>query len=194
MTTDALPERRTIIQIVGNDGAIFLGRLHRFDHDVRRGLSERGVDSTGVEPTGAEFPKNMIPVDIAGLELRSGGIPAVRHAHRAADSKAALRKVKSVTHTAADAVVFTPLDEVGGNPTLHDKILHEVTDLIIDERRDDAGLVAETFAEAARSIVFAAAFPGTKRARGADATFTGIEAKHHLAERDLIELAVSLRT
>ena len=59
-----------------------------------------------------------------------------------------------------------PLDEVRVHAALHDEILDEMADFVVHERGADGGFVAETFAQAARGVVFAAAFPrGELRAR-----------------------------
>ena len=38
-------------------------------------------------------------------------MPTVRHAHRAAQAKAALREIQAVSHAAADAVVGLPFNK-----------------------------------------------------------------------------------
>jgi hypothetical protein len=64
-----------------------------------------------------------------------------------------------------------------------------VADLVVDEGGDHGGLVAEAFAQAARGVVFAAAFPDGELAGGADAALAGIEAEHDFAEGDLVEMS-----
>src|SRR5271154_5307718 len=128
----------------------------------------------------------MIPIKIAGLELRRCRIATIRHADRAADAEAAFGEIQTVAHAAADAVVFAPLDEVRVHAALHDEILDEMADLVVHERGADGGFVAETFAQAARGVVFATAFPRGEMPRGADASFAGVEPQHDFAERDLV--------
>jgi len=161
--------------------------LDRFNHQVRGRVGQRGEDAAGVEPAHAEFAEDVFPIDVAGFELGCRGVAAVRVADRAADTEAAFGEIQTISHIAADAVVPAPLDEVGGNAALHDEVLDEVAHFIIDECGDHGGLVAEAFAETARRVVFAAAFPDGEVAGGADPAFTGIEAEHHFAKRDLIE-------
>lgn len=62
-----------------------------------------------------------------------------------------------------------------------------MADFVVHEGGDHCGLVAETFAETAGGVVFAAAFPDLEVACGADPAFTGIETEHHLAQGDLVE-------
>ena len=107
---------------------------------------------------------------------------AVGVAHGAADAEPALGEIETVAHVAADAVVGPPLDEVGGHPALHDKILNEMTDFVVDQGRAHRGLVAETFAQAARGVVFAAALPCREVARGADAAFARVQAQHDFTQ------------
>ncbi len=138
---DGLPERGTVVEIVGDDGAVFVGGLDGLDREGGGGFGERGVDAAGVEPAHAEFAEDVIPVDVAGLELRGGGVAAVGIADRAADAEAALGEIQAVADVAADAVVLAPLDEIGGDAALHDEILDEMADLVVHEGGDDGGLV-----------------------------------------------------
>ena len=103
---DGFPERRAIVQIVADDDAVLLRRLHRFDGECGGGFRQRGKNAAGVQPARANFAENMIPIEIARLELRRGGIAAVRHADRAADAEAALGEIQAVANAAADAVVW----------------------------------------------------------------------------------------
>src|SRR5450756_1869231 len=128
----------------------------------------------------------MVPIEIARLELRRRGVAAIRHADRAADAEAALGEIQTVAHAAADAVVLAPFDEVGADATLHDEIFDEMADFVVHERGTDGGFVAEAFPQTARGIVFATAFPRGERARGANASLTGVKPQHDFAEGYLI--------
>ena len=136
----------------------------------------------------------MVPINIARLELRSGRVATIWHADRATDTKAALRKVDAITHIAANAVIFAPLDEVGRDSALHDEVFNQIADLVVDKCGHHAGIVTETLSEPARGIVFSAALPRFERTSRADTTFTRIETEHDLAERDLVKLAFSFGT
>ena len=72
---------------------------------------------------------------------------------------------------------------------LEHQILDEASDRIVGERRDDGGVQAEAAAEAARDVVFAAAFPRAEFARDRDAKISGVEAQHHFAQTDQIPSA-----
>ncbi len=94
--------------------------------------------------------EDVVPVEIAGLELAGGGVAAVGDADGAADAEAALGEVEAVADGPADAVVLAPLDEVGGDAALHDEVLDQVADLVVDEGGADGGAQAEALAQAAR--------------------------------------------
>ena len=184
---DGFPERGAVVEIVGHDGAVFVGGFDGFNGDFGGGGGKRGVDAAGVKPAHAEFAEDVVPIDVADLDLGGGGVAPVGIADRAADTEAALGEVETVADGAANAVVVAPLDEVGGDAALHDKIFDEVADLVVDEGGDDGGFVTEAFAETAGGVVFAAAFPDLEIARGANPALARVEAEHDFAERDLIE-------
>jgi hypothetical protein len=119
--------------------------------------------------------------------LASGRIATIRDADGATDTETTFGEIETIAHSAADAVVFAPFDEVGINSALHDKVFNEATYFIIYESGSNGSAVAEAFTETTSDVVFAAAFPDFELTSGADASFTGVEAKHHFTERDLIE-------
>ena len=168
---------------------MLLRGLHGFDGQVGRRFGERGEDAAGVEPTRAEFAEDVIPVEVATFELRSRGMSAVRNAHRPTDAEAALGEIEPVAHGAADAVILAPFDEIRAHAALHDEVLDEMADLIVDERGADRGFQPEAFAQSSRGVVFAAAFPGGELARRAHAPLAGIEAQHDFTERNLVVVA-----
>src|ERR1035437_2804005 len=125
---DGFPERRAVVEIVTDDRAVLVGGLDGLDGELRGGGGERREDAAGVEPADAEFAEDVVPIEVAGLELRGGGIAAIGVADGAADAEAALGEVEPVADGAADAVVLAPLDEVGGDAALHDEVLDEGAD------------------------------------------------------------------
>ena len=96
-----------------------------------------------MKPTDAEFTKNVVPIEVTGLELRGGGVAAIGIADGAAEAKAALGEVETIADGAADAVVLAPLDEIGGDPALHDEVLDQMADLIVDQRGADGGALPQ---------------------------------------------------
>ena len=113
--------------------------------------------------------EDVVPIEIAGLELAGGGMAAVGNAHRAAHAETALGEIQPVAHRAAHAVERHPLDEFRVHAALQNKILDEPADVVVGERGADGGLEAEAAAQAAGDVVFAAAFPGLEFAGRADA-------------------------
>ena len=184
---DGLPEGRAVVQVVGDDGAVLLRGLDGLDGGLRGGLGEGREDAARVEPADAQLAEEVLPVEVAGLDLRGRGVAAVRDADGAADAEAALGEVEAVADRAADAVVLAPLDEVGVHAALHHEVLEQAADLVVDERRADGGAQAEALAQAAGDVVFAAAFPDLELARGAHAAFARVEAEHDFTEGDLVE-------
>ena len=67
-----------------------------------------------------------------------------------------------------------------------------MADFVVHEGSDDSGLEAEAFPQAARGVVFAAAFPCGEIAGGADPAFTGVKTEHDFPERNLVEGAFGL--
>ncbi len=108
LAADGLPEGVAVVEVVGDDGAVLAGGDHGFLADVGGGFGERAEDAAGVEPAGAFFAEDLVPVDVAGLELGDGGVAAVGAAEGCADAEAALGEVEAVASGAAYAVVFGP--------------------------------------------------------------------------------------
>ena len=75
--------------------------------DLGSGVGERAEDSAGVEPARAVLAEDFVPVDVAGLELRDGGVAAIVGAQCGAHAEAAFGEVQAVACRAADAVMLT---------------------------------------------------------------------------------------
>src|ERR1051326_7796430 len=172
---DALPERRTKVEVIREDLSVLARGFHRFAGDVRRCLRQRREDAPGVEPTDASG-EETIPIDVACRQLRDRRVSAIGTTDRAAHAEAALREIETVARAPADAVI--------GDPALQHQIFDESSNGIVEERGDDGGAHAEAAPQAARDVVLAAAFPCLKGARRGDASVAGIEAQHHFAEGD----------
>ena len=138
------------------------------------------------------LPKDRVPIEVAGLDLADGGVAAVGAAGRGAHAEAALSKVEAVADGAADAVVRNPADERSIDAALQDEVFDEAADGVVGERGGDGGAQAEAAAQAASHVVFAAALPHLKLARGVDAAFAGIEAKHDFAEAQAVPAALGI--
>src|SRR6266446_3548761 len=109
-SSDGLPQRAAVIQVIRDHGPRALGGLHRFSRHSRSCFRERAKDSARVKPARAFFGKDFFPIDIAGLELGNRRVPAIRTSKRGAHAKPALGEIQAVADRAADAVVFDPTD------------------------------------------------------------------------------------
>src|SRR5262249_17915836 len=136
----------------------------------------------GVEPARALLAEHDVPVDLARLELRDRGVPAVRAPQGRAHAVAALGEVQAVADGASHAVVLDPDQVRLVDPALVDEVLHQAADGVVDQRRHQRRLQAEAALEPARDVVLAAAFPDLEAPRGVDAALAGIQAEHHLAQ------------
>src|ERR1017187_1829461 len=93
LAADALPQARPIIQVVADDRAVLGGGLDRLDGECRGRFAQRREDAARMEPAHAQFAKNLLPVEIAGLELAGGGVAAIRHADSATDTEPAFGEI-----------------------------------------------------------------------------------------------------
>src|ERR1044072_757717 len=91
--------------------------------EMRPGWKERAL--------AAEY---LLPVDVAGLELRGGRVPSVRTAQCGAHAEASLGEVQAVAHPAPDAVVLAPEDVRLIDAALLDEVLHQTPDGVVREQ------------------------------------------------------------
>src|SRR5947209_1449156 len=171
LTANALPEGGTIVEVVRNNGPVLLGFLDAFNHQRRRGVTERGEDTAGVKPTHSQPAEDVVPIEVARLELARGGVAAVRNAHGAAHTEAAFGEVEAVADDATDTVKRHPFDELGIDAALQNEIFDEPANIVVGKRRANGGFESEATAQAACHVVFAAALPGLELARAADPAF-----------------------
>ena len=184
LSADGLPKRRAVVEIVGNDGAVFLGNLAGFDSELGIALGQGGENATGVKPADTEGAEDVLEVEVIDGELAGGGVAAVGGSFGGADSEATFGEVQSVAGSDAEAVEVSPFDELGIDSALKHKILKEAADFVVDEGGEDGGALAEAAAESPGDVIFAATFPGLESAGGANATVTWIETEHDFAHRD----------
>src|SRR5207247_2404503 len=159
LAADALPKRGAIIEVIGNQRAVLPGFLDAFNHELRCGVTESGEDSAGVKPADPHFSEDLVPVEITGLELARGSVTTVGNPHGAAHAKAAFGEIEAVANDAADTVKRHPFDELDIDAALQDEILDQPAHVVVGEGGGNRGLEAETTAQSARDVVFAAAFP-----------------------------------
>ena len=121
-------------------------------------------DAAAVEPARALGAEDGFPVDVAGTQLRDGGMAAVGAADRAPHAEAALGEVQAVAHRPADAVVGRPAHVALVDAAAQDELFDQATDGVVGERAHHGGAQAEAAPQAARHVVFAAALVDAERA------------------------------
>src|SRR6266481_9520990 len=146
-----------------------------------------------MKPARALFAKNLIPIDVAGLQLRDGRVPAIVTSQRRAHAEAALRKIEAVARRAAHAIVFHPTYQRLVYPALVNEILKKLPNWVIGECCDNRGVQAETSLQPARDVVFSAAFANLKGSRRCNAPLAWIQPHHDLAQADQVPVAFFFR-
>src|SRR6267378_2608269 len=146
-----------------------------------------------MKPAHALLAKNLIPIDVAGLQLGYRRVPAIVTSQRRTHAKAALRKIEAVTCRASHAIVFHPAHQRLVHPALVNQILKELSNRIRGEGRDYRGVQAKTSLQSARDVVFPSAFANFKGSRRRNAPLARIEPHHDLAQADQVPAAIFLR-
>src|SRR5690625_4891827 len=193
LATDRIPQRRTIVQVIGNNRSVLLCRRNSFFNNGCGRLRKSGVNPAGMEPANAILTKKLIPIDIARLHLGGRRMSAVGDSDRTANSKSALRKVQAISNFPPEAIERYPLDIRRINATLQNKIFDQPADVVVGKSRNDTGPQSKATAHSAGHIVFSAPFPGSERTGCPHPPLTGVETKHNFAERDEIVFALISR-
>ena len=120
-------------------------------------------------------------------------MPAVRTTERRAHAETALREIEPDTALASDAVELHPLDVADIHTALQQKILEQSSHRVVHNCAYQRRAQAETAAQTASHVVFAAALPYLERARRPDALCAGIQTEHHFAERENVIFALLCR-
>ena len=168
------------------------GRSHGLFRDGGGRVRECSEDPTGVKPPRALLSEDAIPVDDARNKLARRCVASIRAPERSSDSESALRKIESISHGPADAVVGNEPYVRLVDAALVDEVLKEPADGVVCKRRNNGGIEPEAAFEPAGDVVLATSFPGSKRSRGGDTALSWIESEHHFSEGYEIELAPSL--
>src|SRR5260370_41953820 len=96
-----------------------------------------------MKPARALLSKDLLPIDVARLQLGDRGVPAIITSQRRTRAEAALCKIEAVARRAAHAIVLNPAHQRLVHPALVNEILKEPPNGIIGERRDDRSVQAE---------------------------------------------------
>ena len=94
--------------------------------------------SAGVQPADP-LAEDLVPVEIAGLQLRGGGVAAVRASDGAAEAEPSLGEVQAVAHRAPDAVVVNPFHVRQVDTALEHEVFEQPADLVVREGADQRG-------------------------------------------------------
>src|SRR5258708_29382819 len=111
-----------------------------------------------MKPARALLSKNLLPIDVARLQLGDRGVPAIVTPQRCTHAEATLCKIEAVARRTAHAIVLHPAHQRLIHAALVNEILKEPPDGIIGERRDDRAVQAEATLQPASDVVFPAAF------------------------------------
>src|SRR6266567_446776 len=107
-----------------------------------------------MEPPDARNSKNMLPIEIARLELAGGRVASIGNPHCPAKTKPALRKVQAVSHHPSHTIVRHPSHRLHLHTTLQYKILQQSSNLIISKSRAYRRLQPEATPQSPSHIVF----------------------------------------
>src|ERR1043165_7639910 len=103
---------------------MFSRRKHRLARDSRSRSRECAENSTRMKPASAFSSEDLIPINIARLQLRDGGMTAIRTTGRGANSVATFRKVQAIAYGSPDAIELNPVQMRLVHAALIDQILH----------------------------------------------------------------------
>src|SRR4029077_6593282 len=135
-----------------------------------------------MKPPRAFFDKDLLPIDVARLELRNGRMSPIRTSQRSAHAKSALGEIQAVSNGAADAIVFNPANVTLIDAALEHQILDQAPHGIVGESCNECRVQAEAAPQTARDVVFATAFPSTELACRGDTRIPRVESQHDFAQ------------
>ena len=154
-------------------------------------VGQRREDPAAVEPARSVRPEDRVPVDVAGPHREP------RRSDRGRSSRAPARTPKPRSTKFRPLRTSRPTPSYGIQRTcarvdaaLEDQVLEQPPDGVVGERGHDRGAKAEAAPQPAGDVVLAAALGDGERARRRDAPVAGVEAEHHLAQRDEVVAAV----
>src|SRR6266481_3806010 len=111
LSTDRTPQGIAIIQVIGDDDAVFPRTLHRLNRNFRRSLRKRAEYPAGMKPACAVLAEHHFPIDFTRLQRRHRRVSAVRASQSRAHAESPLGEIQSVANRSADSVIFRPPDQ-----------------------------------------------------------------------------------
>src|SRR5258708_31611232 len=193
LSAQRFPEGCPIVEVIRDDRAVFSSRLHRFQRHLRRRPGKRAENSASVKPPRPLLSKNLVPINVPGLQLRYRRVPTVVASQRRAHSKSALRKIQPVARRATYTVMLHPSQQRLVHSSLINQILQQPPHRIIAQRRHHRRVQPEAALQPARHVVFPAALAHSKASRRRNSPLAGIESHHHLAQTHQVPAAFFLR-
>ncbi len=123
LSAERSPQRITIVQVIGDDHAVFSRAIHCFDGHFRSCLGQRAEDPPGMKPARALFPENRLPIDLTRLECGHRRVAAIRAAQRCSHAKTPLGEIEAIANGPADSVIVHPADQRGIDAALVNQVL-----------------------------------------------------------------------
>src|SRR5262249_17675753 len=133
-STYSLPQRLSIVEIVRNNSTAPRASLHRFACCLWRLLTQRSETPAGVKPSRTFPGEDLVPIDVSRLQLRRGGVPAVRTAYRRTNAETSFGKIQAVPHAPSDSIVLDPADMRLIHATLINQVLNQPADRVVGKR------------------------------------------------------------
>ena len=146
-----------------------------------------------MKPTRALAAKDLVPISIARFQLGNGGVPAIRTTKRGTCAETSLSEIQSVANQTTYAIELSPMHVRLIDAALIHQVLNKTADGIVSQRRDDSRIQPEASLQTTCDVIFTAAFPDLKAARGGYASVSRIKPQHYLAETYQIPAALAFR-
>ena len=185
--TGSVPELLTVVQVERHHGAAHLGRLHRFDDQLRRRFGQRREDPTAVKPPHARA-EDRGPVEIARLELCCGLVGSVVKDDGAPDAVAAVAVHRR--HVRPPGAVVREVLVERRHPHRPHALGDQIADGIVDDGAGDRGPHLEAVGQVRCTVELAAAHVDGALGRLSERHVAWIEPMHERAKRQEIECAV----
>ena len=185
----ALPERRAVVEVVRDDGAVLAARPPppRCTASDVFGASAAKMPPVWNQRTPSS-PNSFSQFTSPGLICEAAEWPRSEQPSAGRMPKPFSVKLRPTRVLRPEAVEVAPDDVRHVDAALHDEVLDEPAEVVLRQRGDDGGALLPALPHRARDVVLAAAFPHLEAARVAHAAEAGVEAQHHLAERHAVPL------
>ena len=178
MSTNGLPERRAVIQIIGDHRTMLLGNFYGLFNNTCTGFGQGSKNTSRMEPSDSLVAEKLLPINVPGFHLGGCGQSSIRSAYGTANAETTFGEIEPVTHRSTNAIVGNPLNPRGIHPSLQNEIFQKASDIIFGKCGDDSRAITEAPSQAACHVVFPATFPDIEGASGSYTALTGVESQH----------------